>query len=271
MEDSFFDDDDGLDDIYLKALDNIETGLNDVIPIDDDLIEIIDDKENQFAANQGPSGSSKLRNSFQAFPQKNSGNCAAKNNQRQANLFDMFGLQKNDTTTATKPLTLHKTKSNSVTQSQKPNQPSTAVFDKQLGFTVGDEEPDVQHEMDLEAFKTWIFPINYMQRDYQFNIIQRALYMNTLVALPTGLGKTFIAAVVMFNYYRWFPKGKIIFMAPTKPLVNQQIDACYNITGLPKDATHELTGATAPEQRQVYWNTKRVGFLLMSSDEIANC
>jgi Fanconi anemia group M protein len=46
----------------------------------------------------------------------------------------------------------------------------------------------------------------------------------------------------MFNYYRWFPKGKIIFMAPTKPLVAQQIKACYEITGIPKNDTEEMTG-----------------------------
>jgi ERCC4-related helicase len=33
-----------------------------------------------------------------------------------------------------------------------------------------------------------------------------ALRANTLVALPTGLGKTFVAAVVMLNFYRWFPE-----------------------------------------------------------------
>ena len=33
---------------------------------------------------------------------------------------------------------------------------------------------------------------------------------NTLVSLPTGLGKTLIAAVVMYNYYRWFPTGKVV-------------------------------------------------------------
>jgi ERCC4-related helicase len=57
-----------------------------------------------------------------------------------------------------------------------------------------------------------------------------------------GLGKTFIAAVVMYNFYRWYPKGKIIFMAPTKPLVAQQIRACYDITGIPKEHTEEMTG-----------------------------
>jgi Fanconi anemia group M protein len=57
-----------------------------------------------------------------------------------------------------------------------------------------------------------------------------------------GLGKTFIAAVVMYNFYRWFPLGKVIFMAPTKPLVHQQIDSCYKVMGIPKDDTAELTG-----------------------------
>jgi len=30
------------------------------------------------------------------------------------------------------------------------------------------------------------------------------LFNNTLIVLPTGLGKTFIASVVMLNYSRWF-------------------------------------------------------------------
>lgn len=43
-------------------------------------------------------------------------------------------------------------------------------------------------------------------------------------------GKTFIAAVVMYNFWRWFPRGKIIFMAPTKPLVAQQVHSCYRVS-----------------------------------------
>lgn len=92
------------------------------------------------------------------------------------------------------------------------------------------------------AGKLWIYPTNYPLRDYQFNIVQQALFKNTMVTLPTGLGKTFIAAVVMYNFYRWYPQGKVIFMAPTKPLVAQQIEACYNIMGIPQIHTSELTG-----------------------------
>ena len=52
---------------------------------------------------------------------------------------------------------------------------------------------------DLLETKHWIYPINFPKRDYQFNIVKNCLFDNTLVALPTGLGKTFIAGVVMLN------------------------------------------------------------------------
>ncbi|WAR19589.1 FANCM-like protein [Mya arenaria] len=98
---------------------------------------------------------------------------------------------------------------------------------------------------DRTAGKLWIYPTNYPVRDYQFNISQQALYKNTMVTLPTGLGKTFIAAVVMYNFYRWYPQGKVIFMAPTKPLVAQQIEAC----------------SMGPSKRERAWQEKRVYFL----------
>ncbi|XP_033734152.1 Fanconi anemia group M protein-like [Pecten maximus] len=114
---------------------------------------------------------------------------------------------------------------------------------------------------DKFAGKTWIYPTNYPVRDYQFNICQQALYKNTMVTLPTGLGKTFIAAVVMYNFYRWYPQGKVVFMAPTKPLVAQQIEACYNIMGIPQADTAEMTGNMAPTERKRIWQEKRVFFL----------
>lgn len=95
---------------------------------------------------------------------------------------------------------------------------------------------------DSSSAKVWIYPTNYPIRDYQLKISEAALFQNTLVCLPTGLGKTFIAAVVMYNFYRWYPSGKIVFMAPTKPLVAQQIEACYKVMGIPQAHMAELTG-----------------------------
>lgn len=130
---------------------------------------------------------------------------------------------------------------------------------------------------DLLEAKHWIYPLNKDKRDYQFNIVSRCLFDNTLVALPTGLGKTFIAGVVMLNceqvvvftfelisytkgtVYRWYPEGKIVFVAPTKPLVAQQIEACHQVCGIPGSDAVELTGqvqkaARAASVGQTYSN-----------------
>ncbi|XP_078491506.1 uncharacterized protein LOC100175837 isoform X2 [Ciona intestinalis] len=115
---------------------------------------------------------------------------------------------------------------------------------------------------DKTAGNIWIYPTNYPVRDYQLSITKTALFKNTLVVLPTGLGKTFIASVVMYNFYRWFPQGKIIFIAPTKPLVAQQSKACYDIMGIPADDQAEMTGSSMQvKKRQDLWTNKRVFFL----------
>ena len=113
---------------------------------------------------------------------------------------------------------------------------------KATNITNNLDDIEVIPGFDLEAGSVWIYPTNYPIRNYQYNIVEQALFKNTLVTLPTGLGKTFIAAVIMYNFYRWYPQGKVIFMAPTKPLVAQQIEACYNIMGIPQSDTAEMTG-----------------------------
>ena len=52
----------------------------------------------------------------------------------------------------------------------------------------------------------WVYPAQVPKRSYQIDIIKSALLRNTLVCLPTGLGKTLIAAVLMHNFCRWFPE-----------------------------------------------------------------
>lgn len=49
-------------------------------------------------------------------------------------------------------------------------------------------------------------------------------------------------------------------MAPTRPLVNQQIEACYNIVKIPKEDTIEITGKTSKAKRSGLWKDKRVFF-----------
>ncbi|KAE8150325.1 ATP-dependent DNA helicase mph1 [Aspergillus avenaceus] len=124
------------------------------------------------------------------------------------------------------------------------------------------DEPPTQHKLNDESLSTWVYPTNLGKtRDYQYNIAQKGLFHNLLVALPTGLGKTFIAATIMLNWFRWTKSAQIIFVAPTKPLVAQQISACFGIAGIPRSQTTMLTGEAAPGIRAEEWKTKRVFFM----------
>jgi ERCC4-related helicase len=64
-------------------------------------------------------------------------------------------------------------------------------------------------------------PISIVPREYQQKIFQTAKENNTLVVLPTGLGKTLIALMLSIDRLKKFPGSKIIFLAPTRPLVEQ--------------------------------------------------
>ncbi|KAJ5156340.1 ATP-dependent DNA helicase mph1 [Penicillium capsulatum] len=123
-------------------------------------------------------------------------------------------------------------------------------------------EPPTQHKLNQDALNTWWYPTNLGTiRDYQFNITQKGLFHNLLVALPTGLGKTFIAATIMLNWFRWTKDAQIVFVAPTKPLVSQQVSACLDIAGIPRSDTTMLTGGAAPGLRAQEWQSKRVFFM----------
>jgi ERCC4-related helicase len=122
--------------------------------------------------------------------------------------------------------------------------------------------PPSYPRLDERTRNTWEYPASeaYPDREYQLEIAAAALFQNTLVALPTGLGKTHIAAVVMYNFYRWFPRGQVVFLAPTRPLVTQQIEACYHIVGIPVADTAQMCGSTGTEKRVGWWSERRVFF-----------
>ncbi len=79
-----------------------------------------------------------------------------------------------------------------------------------------------------------------------YNIVQKALFNNVLVALPTGSRQDLHRRRRHPQLFRWFPDGKIVFLAPTKPLVDQQKTACHRICGLPWDCAIDLTATPTP-------------------------
>lgn len=98
-------------------------------------------------------------------------------------------------------------------------------------------------------------------RLYQFKAVETCLFYNTFVSLPTGLGKTFIAVNVILNYYKWFPTGKMFFLAPTRPLVFQQKEALECITSIRIEDICQLNGQIGAKKRQKFYQEKRIFFL----------
>jgi Fanconi anemia group M protein len=98
------------------------------------------------------------------------------------------------------------------------------------------------------------FPVK--PRTYQLSIAESALKSNSLIVLPTGLGKTLIAALVVFNYVG--ETGKAIITAPTRPLVNQHLREFSRYLSCKEDEIVALTGSTKKEGRETLWKTRFV-------------
>lgn len=90
-----------------------------------------------------------------------------------------------------------------------------------------------------------IVPDTVEERTYQVSMSRGCLRNDSLIILPTGLGKTVVALIVMAEVLE---KGKkVLLLAPTKPLVDQ-----HNLTfsgWLRNTEISVLNGNMAPEKR----------------------
>ncbi|WP_457550812.1 DEAD/DEAH box helicase [Archaeoglobus sp.] len=95
------------------------------------------------------------------------------------------------------------------------------------------------------------------RRTYQIAITATALMRNTLVVLPTGLGKTVIALLVVAS--RLHNKGgKALVLAPTKPLVEQHANFFRSYLKIPSNEIVALSGEIPPDKRIQLWNRAKV-------------
>ncbi|MBI3334590.1 DEAD/DEAH box helicase [Candidatus Pacearchaeota archaeon] len=97
-------------------------------------------------------------------------------------------------------------------------------------------------------------------REYQRAIVETCKQQNTLVVLPTGLGKTLIALFLAVHRLEKFPGEKVLFLAPTRPLIEQHLE--YFKNQLPElFAQMELfTGNVPPKQRTLLFNQADIIF-----------
>ena len=102
--------------------------------------------------------------------------------------------------------------------------------------------------------------IDLTPRDYQKKIFETAKSANTLCVLPTGLGKTLIALMLTIERQKLFPGSKCLFLAPTRPLIEQHFNTFSS--QLPElFATLELfTGSVPAKKRSQLFNKADIIF-----------
>ena len=105
----------------------------------------------------------------------------------------------------------------------------------------------------MERFidKKYIKKNSVEKRDYQVNLAQQAILENCIVVLPTGLGKTAIALQVIAEYLAK-GTGGVLFLAPTRVLVNQHFEFLKDTLTL--DDIALITGEDTVQKRTKLWN-----------------
>jgi ERCC4-related helicase len=106
-----------------------------------------------------------------------------------------------------------------------------------------------------------LYPNVVEEREYQTRIAHVAYDKNTLVVLPTALGKTVISALVVSDVLYNYRDSRVLVMAPTRPLVLQHRSSFERMIRLPGDQFALLTGKTPADYRESVWSgSSRVVF-----------
>ncbi len=112
-----------------------------------------------------------------------------------------------------------------------------------------------------------------IRRAYQEKIFIKCLNCNCLVVIPTGLGKTIIALMLAVHRLTEKSNSKVVFLAPTKPLVEQHYKSFLEFTLLPPESLKPITGSIVPEKRKKIWKNLEIAFMtpqVLQNDIISN-
>ena len=109
----------------------------------------------------------------------------------------------------------------------------------------------------MKVKREFIKPDTVERREYQINIANSAAKNNTLVVLPTGLGKTIVALILIAEELKK-ENNKILFLAPTKPLVIQHAQFLREFLTIDSGSTIIFTGEISPAKRREIWNNAKI-------------
>ena len=95
-------------------------------------------------------------------------------------------------------------------------------------------------------------------RKYQVALAEIASKESTMIVLSTGLGKTVIAALVAATRLMQYTDSKVLFLAPSRPLVDQQARYLRRVLDIEEERIVCMTGHDSPDDRRVMWDEARV-------------
>jgi ERCC4-related helicase len=125
--------------------------------------------------------------------------------------------------------------------------------------------------MNTSYFNHPLLKKNFLRfREYQKIISYSALNKNTLVILPTALGKTIISLLVSVNILYNYKEKRILILAPTRPLVNQHWDSFMSNIKLLDEQTVVVTGKIPPHARTLVWNNKTIRLFFSTPEVVKN-
>jgi len=101
---------------------------------------------------------------------------------------------------------------------------------------------------------------DFKPRLYQETIFGTASQKNTLVVLPTGMGKTNIFLMLAAHRLKQYPGSKILLLGPTRPLIEQYRKVFLKHFELEEDKLAVFTGLVKPEKRHEMWEQATVIF-----------
>src|SRR3990167_5705110 len=101
---------------------------------------------------------------------------------------------------------------------------------------------------------------NFEPRLYQQTIWATAVEKNTLVVLPTGMGKTNIFLMLTAHRMMQYPNSKILFIGHTKPLIEQYMNVFKEHFEISENDMAIFTGMVSPEKRSELWKKAKIIF-----------
>ncbi|MBN2454609.1 DEAD/DEAH box helicase [Candidatus Woesearchaeota archaeon] len=101
---------------------------------------------------------------------------------------------------------------------------------------------------------------DFTPRLYQETIFGTAVNHNTLVVLPTGMGKTNVFLMLAAQRLKQHPNSKILLVGPTRPLIEQYYEVFTKYFAIEKEKMAVLTGFVPPAKRAEIWKSSSIIF-----------